>query len=1501
VGALQYEILSPIVRAKQSSAVFTTLAPDTYVFQVTDANGCTYQEAYTVTPGTKITVAGQLVSNVTCNPGANGEVLFKVANFAGTYSYSINGAAAVTGQTNPTISVSGLSVASNQTIVITDEMTGCQATVTVAVAQSTPLTLVQATNVNANCNNGAQVSVTASGGVAPYEYSFVAAGSPAGTYGNSNAAILDPATATAWDVYVKDANGCVITAPLRINIAADPLPTGITANVVSQCPTAAGEYTFTVNVTSGKAPYEYSIGNGFQTSNSFTVNAAGSYDIIVKDANACTTTVTAGVTISPAVDLQATITALPSCDFNDGIIDASAVGGSSSANYRYTLDGGVVVNSPTAHFIGVAPGTHTIQVRDALTGCTDTVTVELIGATTITGFDLDATNVSCRGFSDGQIIVNIAPNAPGVNDNPIYTYTLTGTTIGGTPVSVGPQQQNVFSNLAAGDYTVLVTSGRGCKAQEDIRITQPASIVVNAPVVKEFNCTAGTNGTNYATITVNSVTGGSSNYVVYEFSKAGVVVQTGTSNVYTEANVSGGTYTVRVVDDKGCEGSSTLPIIIAPFITMDNINVAITTPNTCISNENIKVTVNTTGGVPVLLNYNLSGTGTTVYNVSNTTGIFTGLAIGNYAITVTNPSTGCSIQDFHFVFDPNTFVINVTPVKTELCYGDTDGSVDLMFVDSQLNPTDDAGAFTYTITGPVTVSGSSATAGPVHITGLIAGQYSVSAKLVNSPECTVTNVFTIVQPTAPLAVTVSKSEITCISGNNDGVISASASGGWGIAYQYELVGPVNVAYSSQSEFTGLTAGNYTINVKDEKGCIVSTTAQLVVPTPIVVVANANASMLSCFGAKDGIITVDLPTGGQGSNYTYTLNIVSETPVIVSGPQAGRVFTNLKAGSYTVTVTDGFACEATSATIVITEPTEVMPTLNVSRTQTCQTLSQLTLGATGGTAPYTYSTDAAFTTVIGSFTTSVSFDVPVGKYQYYVKDANGCVGFISNEITIDPLVPLTLDLDVTNAVVKCQGEATGVIVAEAIGGLGNYVYTLLNSTGTAILPSQNNGRFENLVVGTYSVKVVSGDCTFTSAPITIKEPSTPLTAQFKVTNVSCFGENNGKLEIIAAGGTGIVKYALSPDLNQFDDETIFDKLSPGDYQVIVQDENGCFVLYDFKITQPELLKAKEVPNSMIPEVCFGDKDGAFSVEISGGTPEYSVSLDDEKGTYTQGTVGQTIFDFTNLAGGTHNVYFKDAAGCINVLQVNMPLPVVLNPVAEVNYDCVDNASANRVTITVDESITNLADVDYQLDGAGPYQVSNIFLNVAPGDHYVTARHTNGCEVKTAVFNIKTVQPLTLVELHPGSVSLADANIIEVVASGGSPAYEYSFNGEAFTSSNKYVIYKTGVYEVIVRDQNGCTFTIQVSKTFVDICLPDHFTPNGDGQFEDWGPGCTLIYTNLTFDIFDRYGRVVAKYHYGEKWDGKYNGEALPTGDYWYVVKLNDEKDNRSFVGHFTLYR
>jgi gliding motility-associated-like protein len=1497
VGTLHYEILSPASAITNvsgaASGIFTGLSADTYLFQVTDANGCKDEAYYTVDPLANITIAGQLVNDVICNGDATGSVKFDVDSFTGTYTATLIGGP-TTGtltQVGKVVTLTNLPIGT-YTVEVVDNVTGCRASAAVQVIQPAVLSLTLDKNISANCNSGAEVSVIAAGGTPNYRYQFILdTATPVATdYTSSNSAVLNPALGLNWKAYVIDSKDCETFIPIAITL--DPMPTGVTATVASQCPSLTGEYTFTVNVTSGVAPFEYSIGNGFQTSPTFTVKAAGIYDVTIRDANQCEVTVNAAVNISPALELDATITALPGCVItNNGIITATATGGSGTTNYRYTLDGGVIVTTTPAVFNNVTPGNHVIRVRDVVTNCVVIENVFVAPATNIVGLALAKTHVTCNGGNNGSITASI--DETGLNDNPIYVYRLTGTNALGNAISRPNQQSPIFENLEAGDYTVTVTSGRGCEDSEDVRINQFDLIAVGAPVLVQYGCATGTNISNYATVSVGTVTGGSKTYTNYEFFRNGVSVQSGPQTVYTEIDYLGGDYSVKVTDDAGCSGASVGTETVNPFISLDVINVS-NVAITCISSEEITVSVTSTGGTPVLLNYNVTGTDN-AYNQTKTNGNFTGLTVGSYIITVTNPATGCSIQKAHYVAEPNTFEIKANPIVKEVCFGDSNGSVELTFVDNQLNPSNEAGPFDYTITdGTNTILGTTTDAGPVLISNLIAGTYSVTAKLKASPECTVSTVFSIAQPSVQLTVATTKSDITCIPGK-DGEISAFATGGWDNNYTYELVlGGQIVASNTNGNFTGLAEGIYTINAKDGKGCPAQTTVTLNLPDPIIVSAVPSVTTLSCFGDKSAVITVNPPTGGQGSNYMYTLNILSATPVIVSGPQSDPVFTGLGAGKYSITVSDGFNCSATSAEIDITEPTEVIPSLVLASSQTCNTLSTLTLSATGGSAPYSYSSDG---TNYNTFASPFTFSVPVGTYQYYVRDANGCVATISNEIKIDPLVPLTVGLDITNAVVKCVGEATGVIVAEAKGGLGNYSYTLETSAGVLVQGPQDNGRFENLIIGNYRVRVDSGDCKETSVNAEITQPAAALQPKFVPTNVTCFGENNGKIVVTTTGGTGTIKYAISPDLNQFDFISTFDKLAAGLYTIIVQDENGCYWKEDVEITQPNPLIVTEVANSMIPEVCKDDKDGAFSIEVKGGTGPYSVSLDAKTGPFTQGAVGQTIFDFTNLSGGVHTVYVKDAGGCINEFVENMPLPVVLNPTAEVTYDCVNNAQANMVVITLDESITNPADVDYSLDGSATYQPSNIFTNVAPGTHYVVARHTNGCEVPTANFTIKSYTALGAVK----ATGQQEMNIISVTASGGAPAYEYSFNGEPFTSDSKYKIYKSGDYKVIVRDQNGCTFELIIPAIYVDVCLDNYFTPNGDGVYDNWGPGCTNIYNNLEFSIFDRYGRVIAKYHYGQKWDGRYNGEELPSGDYWYVLKLNDEKDNREFVGHFTLYR
>ncbi|PAM92969.1 hypothetical protein B4N84_20445, partial [Flavobacterium sp. IR1] len=239
VGTITYEITSPVAFAtSNTTGVFPGLVPGTYNFRATDANGCYFDVAHTIKNVTPITVAGNKTSDVLCNGGNTGSAQYTVGGFAVSYRYSVNGAAALTGQTASVIDLTNLP-AGSYTVEVTDETTNCTATATVVINE--PKVLSATYNaVKANCFvKTAAVTVTVTGGTPVYGYSFVENNQPAGTFGSSHTANLDPTKNTEWDVYIKDAYNCILK--LDITIGADVVPS-VTASAAGQC-LGVGSYT----------------------------------------------------------------------------------------------------------------------------------------------------------------------------------------------------------------------------------------------------------------------------------------------------------------------------------------------------------------------------------------------------------------------------------------------------------------------------------------------------------------------------------------------------------------------------------------------------------------------------------------------------------------------------------------------------------------------------------------------------------------------------------------------------------------------------------------------------------------------------------------------------------------------------------------------------------------------------------------------------------------------------------------------------------------------------------------------------------------------------------------------------------------------------------------------------------------------------------------------------------------------------------------------------------
>lgn len=1487
-----------------------------YTFVVYDqATGCYYYETAEDAIKTKSTlvISNPQEKNITCKGEDDGKVSFTVTN-----NYSVDtlisyqvynsqslvpvnlafGTVTLSANSSTPISDLGDLPFGNYFVLIKEETgatnEGCSiASKTFNITESAiDLSLLPKAIKNANCNEKGMISVQVKDGTAPYQYRV----EPINTSGSSGSSLIPVPPPPSWSntssfsvdageytVFVRDAYGCEKSIAVEVEKDSEPV---IALSISNEC---VPEGSFEINIsesTAGIVPYYLSVNGSVYSPvtlpHTLSNQNSGNYTITIKDVNGCTDSPLPLVIDSP-LGLSSTVVKQPTCALNDGEVKAIGVGG--SGNFEYKIDSGSYGLSP--NFIGLTSGNHTVFVRDTSTGCEKHITVSLEVPTAVMGLTLSPKSVTCKGGNDGSITVTIATPAPGVNDNPIYTYSLNGGT---------PQASNIFTGLVEGTYTIDVISGRGCEATANTFVTEPAVIVVPAPIVTQFGCNS-TNNLNNASITISGVSGGSNTFTQYEFIKNGTRVQFGSSPIYIETDLNGDSYTINVYDDKGCKGTQTTSI--TPLVIMDDININVITAISCNANETIEVSVSGIGGTPSNIAYSLipvSGSLVGTPFSSNPTGIFPGLTVGEYLITARNTVTNCTIQEVHTVNEPNTFDITIDSVVDVTCFGGTNGSANITLIDR--NTPSKSGAFSYTIkdsSGTTIQSSTTTNAGPIPISNLKADVYSITATLTNTPFCSVTKNFTISQPTATLDVNTTLSQITCAIGNTDGKITALPQGGWSDFYEFkwEEVGTVILIedWGDVSELTNLTQGIYKVYTRDARGCVVDTQVELKNPSPITLTAASNILRLKCFADRKATITVSA-SGGQGSNYWFTLNKTSPNPLVL-GPQTYTKFENLGAGTYTVTVTDNWSCTETSAQITINEPNNVVATLSLLTPPTCVNPAQLDLQITGGTPPFSFSTDGSSFNLIS--TTPLPLTGATGVNRYFIKDNNGCGSYVSNDVVVATPVRLKVAVDTTFAKVNCFGESTATILASAQGGLGNYSYSLLDEVNNPVRTTQPTGIFAGLPAGKYKVKVTSADCVpVISSIITITEPAAKLNPSYSLKNALCAGSNDGSVKITSLGGTVTIKHSISPNLSQFTESDLFQNLAAGDYDLLVQDALGCYEKTTLRITEPPVLSAVTIPSSIVQEICFDDKNAQFSIVASGGTLPYSVSVDNPSGPFTTGTAIQTQFNFTNLTGGNHTVYIKDANNCILNWTVALDNAVKLNPTTSVNYDCVSNVQNNLVTVQLDSSISNTALVQFALDG-GVYQASNTFSNLSPGDHFIRVKHINGCVKDTPVFTILKMDPLVL------SLKAGGLNEIIAVPSGGGGNYTFIFEGEYYGSTPNYIYYTTQDYLVTVKDANGCISSATQKFNYIDICTPNYFTPNGDGINDTWAPGCTINYKNLTYTILDRYGRELGSYRLGQTWDGKYQGAELPSGDYWYVLKLNDPKDDREFVGHFTLYR
>ncbi len=186
--------------------------------------------------------------------------------------------------------------------------------------------------------------------------------------------------------------------------------------------------------------------------------------------------------------------------------------------------------------------------------------------------------------------------------------------------------------------------------------------------------------------------------------------------------------------------------------------------------------------------------------------------------------------------------------------------------------------------------------------------------------------------------------------------------------------------------------------------------------------------------------------------------------------------------------------------------------------------------------------------------------------------------------------------------------------------------------------------------------------------------------------------------------------------------------------------------------------------------------------------------------------------------------------------------------------------------------------------------------AEGTYTVDVKNISGCSrirtIKVTASDVAHITDITIVDL-------TDINSVTVNVT-GSGKYEYSLNDPygPFQTSNFFDNVPAGIHEVFVNDENGCGIT---SQSIAILGAPKYFTPNGDGYNDYWnvkGVNGNFNVNSIIF-IYDRYGKLITKINTNsDGWDGTFNGNPLPSDDYWYTAKL---QDGREAKGHFSLKR
>lgn len=592
--------------------------------------------------------------------------------------------------------------------------------------------------------------------------------------------------------------------------------------------------------------------------------------------------------------------------------------------------------------------------------------------------------------------------------------------------------------------------------------------------------------------------------------------------------------------------------------------------------------------------------------------------------------------------------------------------------------------------------------------------------------------------------------------------------------------------------------------------------------------------------------------------TYSTNPISEM---------------LPPGTYYIRVKNASNCESVATVTSLNPITDYpdAPSVSLAQPDCNQAFGSITIDSPA--SEFSFDDGATWTT------NAVLNNAVPSTYLIKIKNAIGCVSNATTAI----IIPFTGATPLPSATAQTFCIQDNATLADVVVNGQNIKWydTLTGGTLLVTTTPLNNGIY-------YASQTIDG-CESDRIPVTIIIENTPAPTGLSP-QLFCASEN-ATLNDLVVTGTSIQFYDSMNNGTVLPNSTL---LQDGITYYVSQTVNGCESSQRFPIN---VVVLNTLPaNNFQDSLCDNLNDGQEYIDLTVYQEDIITNSVDYTFTYYTSFSGAenelataliTNQDDYNLTLGANLIFVRVEFNnqCHKVIELQ--LTVISSPyinMKDTYYVC-ENGFVN---ITAD------AGFDSYTWSTG--STTRSITVIQPGNYSVTVTENHGnliCSSTKTIF-VDVSDKATITSIETVDWTSYD-NMITIIVS-GSGNYEYSLDGIHFQSSNQFFGLPNGEYTVYVNDINGCG----VAEEDVYLLMyPKYFTPNGDGYNDFWGIKFHENEPNLEVHIFDRYGKFIKQLNEREPfWDGTYNGETLPSTDYWFVVIRENGKEHR---GHFTLKR